>query len=324
MFAVAAMGMLLPILAQSAPAAPLRPTVNLEYTTPERIKHCPRPARFRASLARRVKHRVVDTDAEREVSVVVTRVERGLRAVISVSASRAGKMALIGQRTLEAGRTECRPLIDAAAFSIALALEIDDAPQTQAFPAPPPEPSVLPEAVVSDEARFVRPRSDKHPKGRPWVTFGVMGGAGTAPWPAVGLTVAAEWRAPVWSLGVEGRLALPSQAFSGRGEVQADLRAGGVSACIHSASLAGCGLIVAGALYASASGLANRRSVHSPFLAAGVRGRSRWPLSDRLSVRAWLDLVVPAVQNRLRVDQRIVWQTATIGATLGLGMAWQL
>jgi hypothetical protein len=190
-------------------------------------------------------------------------------------------------------------------------------------PAPPPPPQVI---VVHEPAPppVAAPPSPKVPIVFE-VRLGGLGTVGSAPAAAVGGTVQASARRGSFSIGLEGRgdVATATTVDFNRmqvGEVDTSLLMGALVPCALRGVFEGCALLAAGALRASARGLAMPQQVTAPFLALGARVGVEIPLGSILSAGAHADILAPVTETVLRVSGQPIWTSPAISGALGVTM----
>lgn len=217
----------------------------------------------------------------------------------------------------------CHDLADGLAFGFVL--RFDD-PSAAPAPLPDPSPSPVPLAVPAE-----RPLPPPPPAaGR--VLLGISGLLGLAmtPAPAGGAVLALGWRAPWWSVSVEGRALLTLNAPVGGGHLVTLHRlTGAVLPCLHWRWLFGCGVLELGEL--GGSGNAEMPATDSAFIATlGGRGGVEVPLAARLALRVAVDgfgTVKPAVVRiggqppaSAGLGGQSRWETPAGGALVGAGL----
>jgi hypothetical protein len=145
---------------------------------------------------------------------------------------------------------------------------------------------------------------------------------GSAPSVAGGVTLQGrlQWRS--LSVGLEGRVDLPAYRDVSGGQVSSSLLLAGVLGCYHYRWVAGCALVMAGALRAAGHDIPNAESSTLAYVAGGVRLGVEVPLFSILALRVHSDLVVPFTRITLReTDTRTeIWSTPSLSGAFGLAV----
>ena len=153
--------------------------------------------------------------------------------------------------------------------------------------------------------------------------------------PAPGFALGASMRRARFSAGVAGRFDLPveseheaTDATRTRVTTRTSLVLGEVHACAHlrprGLTPFLCAFVQAGALRGAASGIATAKEDVSAYLAAGPRLGATLPLSESIALDARVDVPFALTTVELRVDDRALWTSPTLGAVAGAGMTFSL
>jgi hypothetical protein len=148
----------------------------------------------------------------------------------------------------------------------------------------------------------------------------MIGTFGSAPAPALGVTLQGGIRRRAASFSIEGRADLPASKSLSMGEVDASLLVGSLVPCLHRGGLAVCGLITGGALRGGGQGLANEQQVTAPFFALGLRGAGEIPFGGAFFGAIHVDVLAPLVQTTLRVSGQEVWTSPAVSAAVGIAV----
>jgi hypothetical protein len=153
----------------------------------------------------------------------------------------------------------------------------------------------------------------------------------------LGASIHVELRARVWSLGLEGRLELPTQTGLQPREhprietgttLGTRLSLATASVCFHRWVFAGCFLVGAGLLTSTitdaSGGLREAPSVPL-YLSTGLRGAVEFPLGRALGLRLRAELSSPLVSVGVRATETgfppaTLWVTPALAAALGLDL----
>jgi hypothetical protein len=152
------------------------------------------------------------------------------------------------------------------------------------------------------------------------IGIGLHGTAGTAPSPALGGSLHASVRWPLFSLGVEGRADAPAGASASQGgRVSSALLGASVLPCVHADPLFLCAHGLFGALNGTGEGVSSPQRATTVYVALGARVGAEIPLSRRWALRTWADLLGTVTPTTLTLDSREVWTTPLVSGTLGVG-----
>jgi len=311
-------------LAQEPVEVALPRSLRLEYVGAER---CPDASFFRERVLLKRPSRVDPFVADAPARLVVTLSHdatgyRGHWDAIDAAGT-------VLQRHDLGPVSNCHDLADGLAFGFVLRFDDPNAPPAP-VPQPPPSPVPL---VLPPTTPIERPLPPPPPPPAGHVLLGLSGllGLATTPAPAGGAVLALGWRAPWWSVSVEGRALLTLNApVDGGHHVTLHRVTGAVLPCLHWRWLFGCGVLELGEL--GGSGDARVPGADSAFIATlGGRGGVDFPLSARLALRVAVDgfgTIQPAIVRvggaGSLVDGVYVgqsrWETPAGGALVGAGL----
>jgi hypothetical protein len=173
------------------------------------------------------------------------------------------------------------------------------------------------------------------------VGVGVLGLVGTSVSATLGASMHLELRARAWSVGLEGRLELPTQqgvAARERPRIEAGTTLGTrlslatASVCFHRWVFSGCALLGAGLLTTSvtdATGAPRESPTVPAYLSTGLRGAVEFPLGRGLGLRVRAELSSPLGSVAVRatdpgVPPVTLWTTPSLAAALGLDLRVEL
>jgi hypothetical protein len=233
-------------------------------------------------------------------------------------------------RHLVAYNDDCRELVLNMALSIRIALDPnlrprppkDGQPTSSAvYPSVPPAASGAPTgALAIGPSRRGEPESQ--PTG-PEVRAGLGGGVsfGTLPLVSGGPSLELSVRYRRFSLGVEGRIDLPTTLDLKDGErLTAWLAAAAVAPCAQFRHVFGCGFVSLGAV-TSAGSWADGRSDRTALIAAtGPRAGIELPLSERFAARIHGDLALSLTPTDLGTQH--TWMSPAVAGLLGIRLVF--
>lgn len=298
---------------------------------------CADEERFLAGVAARLGRDPFDDDAEDEIRIRARDEED--RLVLIVEAVHRGEV--LGARELQGTPAACDELLANAELSVSVLLD----PLTTVFPteeaspdetsstataAPAASPSAeadagAPPAVVVEEP--VAPSVSPRVRGAAFVSLGRQPGVG------LGARAGVQARSPAAlllvdgvSLGIEVGGTLPAFVQAGGGEVHGAEAAVSLVPCGHLWLTEVCGIIDAGALFASGSSFASPAAGVLPLFAVGARAGIALPLFAGLMAEAHGTLTMPLTRHRLRAKGSgdVLWETAPVAGSIGVGLAWDL
>lgn len=131
-------------------------------------------------------------------------------------------------------------------------------------------------------------------------------------------------RAPLWSIGLEGRFAWPVTGALMQGALTTSAVLGAVVPCLHWKWLAGCVDFSAGALRLEGQALATARAASVFHSSVGLRVLFTVPLHEHFAVGAMAEGQVPLTRATALVGSERVWTVPPVGGGLGLWVSWVL
>lgn len=293
--------------------------VSLDYQRPDG-DDCPDEASLRKLVAARLGVDPFVTGAASRVTVKIFS-GKPLRAEVAVESDGAAP-----RRKVLTG-ADCVELAQSVAVTVALVVDplVSRAPEplpaperaAEAAPAPAPPAAPPPEAV--------KPAEPAAPALRWGAGLGasVNGGLSTGAQPVL----RAEGRAYAgrWSVGLEGRFAIPVTGAlqSGAGLTTSALLAA-VVPCLHFAWFAGCADVTLGGLRLEGSALSSAQAATVFHASAGLRLLFSVPVTERLFISALAEGQVPFTRTSAVVGTTKVWTLPPVGGGLGLTVSFVL
>jgi hypothetical protein len=333
-----------PVLALAVSAAPVaraeeappRPFA-LELTAAE---GCPNVEQFLAALRERTPGAVVVEAGEANVLLEIA-LERGGRGSIEVTTP-AGS----SHRELQA--RSCEEALGATAVIASMILDEEAARRGQAAPAeptppepepepeePPPEAEITPPPVVPERPLPTPPTSAVRGSGLSvMLGIGLETAVASTPPPGLLLGAQAESRQPRWwspSVHIEGfaTLSATERVDAGSGKFRLlTLRLSGCSLNwrpMLAWRLAACVSVDAGSYAAEGTDVAQNAAQRTmPWLALGLAARSRWELTERSSLQAWLGLRRLQRHDEFVIrPDNLVYSVPPFSLGFGLELTWQ-
>jgi hypothetical protein len=232
-----------------------------------------------------------------------------------------------GARTLSRDGATCEPLVASVVFTVAVLLE-ELAPRRPERPAPAPPAGPGPgddpwrEPPAPDAPRplppAVQPRFD--------ASLGAAGAIGTAPAPSVGGEIVVGLDVKRLRVELGGRIYLPASS-DGDVAVRTRLVYGRLAPCYGWEVLSACFVAAVGSVSGEATGerVASSSLDGQVYAAGGFGALSRFFLvSDRVFVRAAIDLLFPLSRVGFDVGDRRVWTVPVVSAASVLGVGVRL
>jgi hypothetical protein len=304
-------------------AAPV-PTTRLAYVVDGDTAGCPDEGVLRALVATHLGYDPFRDDGSWLVKAHVQTAGSGLAGRLEVEDETG---ASFGGRELHAPRGACRDLVESMALATSLAIDPVTAPRIArplSVPLAPPSPP----ALVIEVGPPVTPPPSPPPSSSPLVPFAVVaahGSLGGTPGPALGFTVGGGAETRNVSLGLEGRVDLPTDASTaGVGGVEATRLSFLAVLCLHTHSrlaLYGCAIADAGPMWSRGTGVTQETSLVTAHASIGLRLRAAWNVSSFVAVGVRAELLAALTRSELSVDnagkQVVVWASAPCIVTLG-------
>jgi hypothetical protein len=198
-----------------------------------------------------------------------------------------------------------------------------------AGPAPEPEPvdAGQPEPVDAGPAIIApTPVPDAGPPEpstpATWTAGGgVEGSVGVASGLAAGLAAEAAIRFAAFSLALEAHAALaPSQGVGSGHDISNTYYYAQLAACLHPGQAAICALAAGGAMQSQGGGVTQPLSATTPLVLAGIRAAYELPLTERIHLRAHLDVHARLVRVELDIDNTPAWTSGLLSGTLSVSI----
>lgn len=334
MLAARALALLPPLLAAFATASAAARTdgVALAYDRDPDAFSCPTRAELEVAVAERLGTSPWATRAERAIAVRIEPSAYGYVAEIELY-ERGERSA---ERVLSSTGYDCEPLADALVLALAIAIDPVRALAPPPVDEPPPEPPRLLDTGTAS-ASPPPPALDDDPTALSWeLGAGVFTGLGAAPGAFLGVTAQGAARSGPLSFHLELRAELPGQvvlspAGAERAAVGGSLLAASLAPCwrvVGGAFLpngrfawgALCGVAQGGALWVSSEGLRDARAALAPFLAFGARLHLDVALLRWLSVRGFVEMLVPVTRVTLTDDVTgaSLWEAPAMTLAVGI------
>jgi len=309
------------------------PPARLAYERGPGADACPDEAGLRRDVAARLGHDPFVEVADRTVAARIVRDGSTLRGTIELKDA-SGKVT--GARALESKQLDCKELASAMSLAISLALDplagappkpsasastpVSASAPASIAPSAPPSASAPPLASAPAPALPPEPQPP-HPHHGLRVSLGAFGGFGFAPQTNLGLVAAVGYRAPRWSLDLEGRRDLPTTAEVGAGTATSSILGVTLVPCIVRGPMGLCALLAFGALQASGGDVVTPRSDTAFWAAAGVRLAADVPLWGPIAIGLHADALAPFVRTTLRLNGEDVYSTSAVAGAIGARVA---
>lgn len=298
-------------------------TASLVYARGD-LAQCPEEGEVRDAVSTRLGYDPFDPRSPTRITAVITRERGGLRARVDLRNEATGA---VGQRDLTSARSDCTELASAMELAISIAIDpssltrpVGTAPE-EALPTPPP-----PEEHASPPLELAPPAPTTEAERMRLLAGAVASvGYGTTPGVSSGGAVFAGVRRGRLSLRVDARLGLPgTEDATPTHGVRGSLLAAGLAPCVHFGVGMGCAVVVVGRFHGEGRGVDVPMEDDVVYAAAGLRAGVELPLGAHVFVPIHAEGLVPLTHERLRLDDRVVWESApvTVAATLGLGVTF--
>ncbi|WP_437579811.1 hypothetical protein [Sorangium sp. So ce887] len=289
-----------------AGAAPPRAAVQLEYRRAPGTERCPDEGLLREEMARQLGYDPVEPEAALQAKALVFRGPG--REVHAAMELHDAEGSITWSRHLVAYNDDCRELVMNMALSLRVAL--DPSLNVQPAPAPLPEPARPAEAAASAPVQPAWPR----------ISVGLAGAAvfGNLPDTAVGTALHVALRYPSFSLGLEGQVQWPTTFQADKDDsVSTWIAAASAIPCSQIRRLFACAFVSIGVV-TSFGGHTELLNTPSLWLATGPRAGIEMPLSDRISVQLYGDLVLRLTELRIERASGVLWTAPASGGLVGL------
>ncbi len=273
--------------------------VSLRYGAPAEL-HCPDESALRQLVAARLG---TDPFVAEAAAIVTVKVQPGAPVQAEVSLENPGTPTR--RKTLTGG--DCTELMQSVAVTVALVVD----PVLKRV-----EPEPAPAGVEVKPAPA--PPAPEAPALQWGISVGASANIGLSTGLQPTLRLEGRVRAPLWSLGLEGRFAWPVTGRLAQGALTTSAVLGAVVPCLHWKWLAGCGDFSAGALRLEGQALATARAASVFHASVGLRVVFTVPLGERFAVGAMAEGQVPLTRATALVGSERVWTVPPAGAGLGL------
>lgn len=225
-------------------------------------------------------------------------------------------------KTFRGAARECTELVQRAALAVALLVDEEpEKPVSEAPEAPvPPKPSTAYDPAPA--ARPVDPPSARPAEDIPSRTglgLSVAGHAGGAALhPSALVEGIALRRFGPWSVGLVGRVGLPTSRAFPEGRVSTTTLSGGPLVCVGVRRADVCVPVTVGALLGSGGDTAQARTDASPFVTFGVRPEVHLIPFGAFELTAFAEGYVAPARTSFAFRAGTAWSSAPVGAMLGL------
>ncbi len=279
---------------------------------------CPTGEELKSLVAARVGRDPFVGEGARVVSITsAARGEGTLEITVSTAGER-GQAPLT--KTFRGATRECTELVQRAALTVALL--VDEEPQKPAPEAPkPPEPA--PPVKASEPAR--EPVEPPHAlptvevPSSTGIGLSIAGHAGAAALhPSVALEVLALRRFGSWSLGLLGRVGLPTSDSFLEGRVSTTTLGAGPLVCVGGRRADVCVPVTFGALLGSGGDTAEARTDASPFVTFGFRPEVHVIPFGAFELTVFAEGYVAPARTSFTFRSGTAWSSAPVGGLLGL------
>ena len=282
---------------------------------------CPSGEELKSLVAARVGRDPFVGEGARVVSITsAARGEGTLEITVSTAGER-GQAPLT--KTFRGATRECTELVQRAALTVALL--VDEEPPKPAPEAPkPPEPA--PPVKPSEPARGpLRPVEPPHAlptaevPSSTGIGLSIAGHAGAAALhPSAALELLALRRFGSWSLGLLGRVGLPTSDSFPEGRVSTTTLGAGPLVCVGGRRADVCVPITFGALLGSGGDTAEARTDASPFVTFGVRPEVHVIPFGAFELTVFAEGYVAPARTSFTFRSGTAWSSAPVGGLLGL------
>ena len=305
------------------------PTSRLVYARSPGAEGCPEQTEVRSAVATRLGYDPFFPSSDKTIVARITAQGSTLK----------GEVELVDEHGVEVGKRDftgeagkCDELVRAMALSISIAIDPKSAETYAQGPTDESASPNEPETPASPEPEAVSPASAPTPSTAPtgpdvpvtparaesksvdWsIGGGGFGAGGLAPELTPGAFAFTRARSGAWSLGLEGRAALPAHETVAGVPLRIETYALGLSPCVHLASVFACELTRLELL--SASGAASDApGGTSALLSLGARLGLESAVTRSFGFLASAEMSALPWRVTLRSDSRNIWQTPTLQA----------
>ncbi len=321
---LAAAGVLLHALALGQERADAPKEARLIFEAP---RACPDEGTLARDVASRLGYEPFRPSAATGIAVTIRAKGAAFAGSIEVTDA-AGKVQ--GRRELPTER-DCAELVHAAAFAVAIvidplraqqgpALVASAPPSASSAPvavAPPAAPSRAPAPAPSQPPAAPVPTDPVHLHAAAGMTFSAL----RVPSLGLGALIEVGLRQRRWSASLEGQSTFPLGDEQGEGgAVSASLVSALAVPCLHAGAFGACALVELGALQGTGRAVDVPKRDTTLLFALGARVMAEVFLAPWLYLRPAIDLLAPVTRTTLRIGERPVWTTPTLGLTGSLSV----
>ncbi|WP_437281411.1 hypothetical protein WME90_12870 [Sorangium sp. So ce375] len=290
-----------------AGAAPPRAAVQLEYRRAPGAERCPGEALLREEMARQLGYDPVEPEAAAQAKALVfVGPGREVHATMDIYDAEGS---IAWSRHLVAYNDDCKELVMNMALSLRVALD----PSLHVQPAPAPLPPPVPPPADAAAAAPAR-------RAWPELRVGVAGTAvfGTLQEATAGTALHVALRYPSFSLGLEGQAQWPvTIRLNETASIKTWLAAANVMPCSQRRRLFVCAFVSVGVVTTSSTDT-EIIDTSALWLATGPRAGIEMPISDRLAVEFYGDLVLRLSELRVESQQGVLWTPPAAGGLVGV------
>jgi hypothetical protein len=305
------------------------PAWRFEYSTP--VEGCPTRERAQSLVVARLGFDPFrdDADAMLYLRIVITQSDPGgLTALVA----RGDGSVLHGERTLRDVTGDCAELTAAAALAGSILVDPTGTMARRQAARTEPPPSSIPTRGEDPSwaERTPPPPPVDQPKGaakvamplRAFLGARVLGSAGFAPSPSLGVSVDGGLRRGNLVLRLEGRADFPasSDPTPDGARARASLLAASVVPCFAFDALQLCGVFIAGSALAQSENVSPPQRDRVAFVALGLRPTLDIALTSVLHLALNVEGVVPLTRLGLVVRGQQVWAAPPVAASVGAGL----
>jgi len=312
-------------------------TSRLVYVRGEGAETCPEAMELRLAVLHRLGYNPFDPNAKQSILVQLRRDAERLRATIDLIDAEGRSR---GSRYLDAPTNSCDELIGAAALSISLAIDRERAlvpsespkpteklKEPAALPTETPNHASMPNGAVETPApaRIARIRRTRRE-----LTLSLHGSSQVLVAPTVGMDLGFGLRRDYWSLTLESRAELPvsrdirTHRSVTTGSLTTWMLAATVVPCLRGTTLRFCGLLSAGVIGGSSSGVLRPDTDQATYAAVGLRLGTERRVSRRLRLGVHIDCLASLLTYSTKLGGSTVWESNRLASLFGLDAAWDI
>ncbi len=291
------------------------PTARLAYEVRPGLAGCPDEQWVRSAVSARLGRNPFDDTAATKVRA---RIDRGAGSALVAQVEVERADGTTGRRKLDSPTGDCLELASAVELAIALAIE---PPWPSRKPPPPgplnpetPRPEEKPPVALPEPAPEVPPLPTPiEVRGR----LGLLGTAGGGPGFTGGIALGAQVGWPRWSLGLEGRVLIPTGVSFSGGYASTFSALGSLVPCLRAAWLSGCTVATVGAFQVESTAAEVRRQT-TVMVQAGARVSGDLWLHQRVALVPWLEGAVVLTRTSIVSGSSTLWVTWPVALSGGV------